>query len=76
MHTKLYTYSDKDFTDIAQIWQGTHPEDGMPLEVIQGVPKGVPIPEAPEAPEEYAPGISAEDFKEISNRLKVAANVR
>lgn len=76
VHTKLYTWSDKDFTDIAQIWQGTHPEDGMPLEVIQGVPKGVPIPEAPEAPEEFAPGISAEDFKEISKRLKVAANVR
>lgn len=75
VHTKLYTYSDSDFADIAQIWKGTHPEDGKPLQVLKGVPEGVPIKENPELPEEFAPGISPEDFKEISNRLKRAANI-
>ncbi|MDF2925987.1 MAG: manganese catalase [Paenibacillaceae bacterium] len=75
VHTKLYTYSDQDFGDIAKIWKGTHPEDGQPLEVLKGVPKGVPIQEAPELPEEFAPGISAEDFQAISKRLQQAANI-
>ncbi len=75
VHTKLYTWSDQDFSSIDQIWKGTHPEDGLPLEVIAGAPKGVPIPEAPESKEEFAPGISAEDFKEIAKRLKMAGNI-
>ncbi|WP_341280872.1 manganese catalase family protein [Paenibacillus sp. FSL H8-0537] len=75
VHTKLYTYSDNDFKTIDQIWKGTHPEDGQPLEVIHGVPKGVPVPEYPEVEEEFAPGISAEDFAAIAERLKAAGNI-
>lgn len=75
VHTKLYTWSDDDFGDVAQIWKGSHPEDGLPLEVVQGAPEGVPIPEAPEVEEEFAPGISAEDFKAIAKRLKEAGNI-
>ena len=55
--------------------KGTHPEDGQPLEVIQGIPQGFPIPEAPAVEEEFAPGISHEDFKEIARRLKMAGNI-
>ena len=75
VHTKLYTWSENDFSSIAQIWKGTHPEDGLPLEVIQGAPEGFPIPDAPAVEEEFAPGISAEDFKEIAKRLKMAGNI-
>jgi Mn-containing catalase len=75
-HTKLYTFSDKDFEDVAQIWKGAHPEDGKPLEVIQGTPKGFPVPDYPEAPEEFAPGIGPDEFKAIAERLKEAANVK
>lgn len=76
VHTKLYTWSDNDFTTIDQIWKGTHPEDGSPLEVIAGVPKGVPIPEIPPLDEEFAPGISADEFKEIAKRLKQSGNIK
>jgi len=76
VHTKLYTWSDNDFTTIDQIWKGTHPEDGSALEVIHGVPKGVPIPEAPPLDEEFAPGISADEFKEIAKRLKQSGNIK
>lgn len=75
-HTKLYTWSDKEFMDAAQIWKGAHPEDGKPLEVIQGPRPGVPIQEYPELPEEFAPGIGPDEFKQIARRLKEAANVR
>ncbi|WNS45682.1 manganese catalase family protein [Paenibacillus sp. MMS20-IR301] len=75
VHTKLYTNSDGDFTAIRQIWKGLHPEDGQPLEVIEGSPKGYPIAEAPEVPEEFAPGFSEEDFLNIAARLQAAANI-
>lgn len=75
VHTKLYTYSDSDFNDISQIWKGTHPEDGKPLEVIQGVPEGFPIPSAPAVEEEFAPGFGEEDFQQIAKRLKLAGNI-
>lgn len=76
VHTKLYTYSDSDFNDISQIWKGTHPEDGKPLEVIQGVPEGFPIPNAPAVEEEFAPGFGEEDFRQIAERLKLAGNIK
>lgn len=76
VHTKLYTWSEKDFGAIDQIWKGTHPEDGSPLEVIQGIPEGVPIKEAPAVEEEFAPGISAEEFAAIAKRLKQAGNIK
>lgn len=75
VHTRLYTHSTEDFKAIDQIWKGTHPEDGLPLEVIHGFPQGVPVPEYPELDEEFAPGISQEDFKEIAKRLKMAGNI-
>ncbi|MFD2670908.1 manganese catalase family protein [Marinicrinis sediminis] len=70
VHRKLYTFSDQDYQDIKYIWKGTHPEDGQPLEVIQGTPQGGPIPELDDLPEEFAPGISQEDFMEIAKRLQ------
>jgi len=75
VHRKLYTWSEQDFNTLGQIWKGTHPEDDQPLEVIQGAPEGVPIKEYPAAEEEFAPGISEEDFKEIARRLKIAGNI-
>lgn len=72
---KLYTFSDQDYKDVVQIWKGDHPEDGLPLEVIEGAPKGAPVPEYPEAEETFAPGISYEDFLEISKRLQKKAGL-
>ena len=70
VHRKLYTFSDNDFKDISMIWKGRHPEDGGPLEVIQGAPQGAPVPDFEDLPEEFAPGISREDFLEIAKRLQ------
>nr|WP_275980240.1 manganese catalase family protein [Halalkalibacter alkaliphilus] len=75
IHRKLYTFSDTDYQDIDKIWKGTHPEDGKPVEVIRGAPQGAPIPDYPEIPEEFAPGISHEDFLEIAKRLQRSAGI-
>ncbi len=72
---KLYTFSDHDYKAVNQIWKGTDPIDGLPLEVIQGAPVGGEIPDYPNAPETFAPGISEEDFIEISKRLQRKAGL-
>ncbi|GGK26870.1 manganese catalase [Caldalkalibacillus thermarum] len=75
VHRRLYTFSDTDYKDIALIWKGKHPLDGQPLEVIQGTPEGAPVPDLEALPEEFAPGISKEDFIEIAKRLQRSAGL-
>ncbi|SDZ18724.1 Mn-containing catalase (includes spore coat protein CotJC) [Evansella caseinilytica] len=75
LHRKLYTFSARDYQDISKIWKGTHPSDGGKLEVIQGTPQGGPIPDHEDIPEEFAPGISYEDFQEIAKRLQRSAGI-
>ncbi|CAM4284645.1 manganese catalase family protein [Paenibacillus tarimensis] len=65
----LYTWSDTDFQDISLIWKGSHPENGQPLRVINGSPEGAPVPDLEELPEEFAPGISKDDYTMIAKRL-------
>ncbi|WP_028559446.1 manganese catalase family protein [Paenibacillus pinihumi] len=73
---KLFTFSTDDYRDINQIWKGTHPETGQDLEVIIGTPEGGPVPNLKELPEEFAPGISAEDYIEIVKRLQRGAGLK
>ncbi|KUP08434.1 manganese catalase [Bacillus coahuilensis m2-6] len=65
----LYTWSDTDYKDINQIWKGTNPENGKPLRVVEGTPKGAPIPDLDDLPEEFAPGIDPDDYKRIAKKL-------
>ncbi|WP_184663808.1 manganese catalase family protein [Texcoconibacillus texcoconensis] len=75
VHRKLYTFSEHDYQEVSKIWKGKHPEDGSPLEVIKGAPEGGPVPDLDELPEEFAPGISQEDFLEIARRLQRSAGL-
>jgi Mn-containing catalase len=75
IHLRLYTFSDIDYRDIDKIWKGTHPIDGKPLKVFDGMPAGAPVPDLEEVPEEFAPGISKEDFDEIAKRLLRSAGI-
>lgn len=75
VNRRLYTFSENDFRDIGKIWKGQHPEDGQPLEVIIGHPQGAPVPDLEELSEEFAPGISEEDFMEIARRLQRSAGI-
>lgn len=56
VHLRLYTFSDTDYKDIDKIWKGTHPIDGQPLKVIDGMPAGAAMPELNEIPEEFVRG--------------------
>ncbi|GGF33677.1 manganese catalase [Halobacillus andaensis] len=65
----LYTWSDHDYRDIRQIWKGENPETGQKLRVIDGTPKGAPIPDLDDLPEEFAPGIDPDDYQRIARML-------
>lgn len=75
VHRKLYTFSDTDYKDIAMIWKGRHPDDGQPLEVINGTPAGAPAPDLADIPEEFAPGITHDEYLEIAKRLQKMAGL-
>jgi Mn-containing catalase len=75
-HRRLYTFSDHDYQKIASIWKGVHPTDGGKLEAYAGLPGyGGVIPDLPDVPEEFAPGISQEDLAAIAERLKRSAGL-
>lgn len=56
MHLKLFTFSQEDYKQVALLWNGTHPEDGQPLEVIQRAIPGNAVPDLDEEPQLNAPG--------------------
>lgn len=66
----LYTWNDVgDYADIKQIWKGNNPENGDRLIVKEGTPKGAPIPNLDDLPEQFAPGIDRDDYARIAKRL-------
>jgi Mn-containing catalase len=68
-HRKLYRFSPSDYKECAAIWQGNHPEDGKPLEFIDGPPDGGRLPELANISEAFAPEYKAEEIFEIANKL-------
>jgi len=57
LHTIMWHWSPTDqFTHLAEIWNGSHPEDGKALVVRVEMPPGFPCPELPEEPQMSAPG--------------------
>ena len=60
MHLKLYSFSQDDYKQAGLIWNGSHPEDGQPLEFVHGAIPGHTPPDLEEEPQLNAPG--ADDF--------------
>ena len=75
LHLKMLTFNeDKAYDKAALIWNGTHPEDGQPLEFISGAPEGHPIPELDEEPQLNAPGADGIDpqmFGDIAKKMGI-----
>jgi len=74
-HTKLYRFSPTDYNELAAVWNGTHPETGDPLVVIDTPPAGhVPV-DLPAQPAGWAPDYAPEEIAEIAKKLRVAAGL-
>lgn len=74
LHRRLYTFSKEDYQKAGLVFNGNHPEDGMPLEVVFGAPEGVPVPDLDEEPQLNAPGaedIDPEMFKDIAKKMGI-----
>ncbi len=74
LHLKLYTYSQDDFQQAGLIWNGNHPEDGKPLEVVFGAPEGFTPPDLEEEPQMNAPGADDYDpqmFADMAKKLGI-----
>lgn len=73
-HRRLYTFSQDDYQKAGIIFNGEHPEDGLPLEMVHGVPEGVPAPDLDEEPQLNAPGAEEFDtqmFKDIAKKMGI-----
>jgi Mn-containing catalase len=72
LHRILYRFSPDDYRQAGQVWNGPHPEDGQPLEFVDGPPEGAKPPDLPEEPQLSAPlgpEIDKDMFAAISKRL-------
>jgi Mn-containing catalase len=70
MHAKLYRFSETDFEGIRDLWTGTHPIDGLPLEVIDGLPEtSGSMADPPESAAVSSPGLHPDELAEVVQRL-------
>ncbi|HEV2294117.1 MAG TPA: manganese catalase family protein [Tepidisphaeraceae bacterium] len=68
-HRKLYRFSPNDYKEAGQVWQGTHPDDGQPLEFIDGPPDGGKQVDLVGISEAFAPEYKAEEIFEMAQKL-------
>lgn len=72
LHQILFRFSHEDYTQLGQIWNGSHPEDGSPLEVQDAIPTGAPPPDLEAEPQLTSPigtDIDPGMFAEIASKL-------
>lgn len=72
VHRIMWHFSPEDYTELDQIWNGPHPEDGGELEFRRNeMPEGFPWPEAPDEPQLVSPGaIDPEMLKFFAKKLE------
>jgi len=56
LHRIMYRWSPEDYPELADVWNGVHPEDGGELIVKDEIPEGAPWPEFEEEPQLNSPG--------------------
>lgn len=55
IHRILYRFSPDDYRRVGEIWNGPHPEDSQPLEVVDGPPEGGAVPDLDPEPQLTSP---------------------
>jgi Mn-containing catalase len=57
------------------VWNGSHPETGEKLEVVDDSPEGVPAYDLPPQPAVFAPDYAPEELAEIAAKLRKHAGL-
>jgi Mn-containing catalase len=65
----MLRFSPTDFQRLGEVWNGPHPEDGLPLTVSDDLPKGAPPPDLPGEPQLTAPGVDMGFVREVAERI-------
>src|ERR687886_384694 len=69
LHNQQWTFTDES-SGLSKIFNGSSPfNDGGELEAIDGVPEGAPIPNLPDAPQEFASGLDGE-LKTLTKKVQ------
>ncbi|MDO9356138.1 MAG: manganese catalase family protein [Solirubrobacteraceae bacterium] len=75
-HARIYRFSPNDFTEIAAVFNGNHPETGDPLVVVDDDPESRPRPDDPmPQPDVFAPDYAPEEIEEIADKLREKAGL-
>ena len=74
-HLKLYRFSPSDYQELAAVFNGSHPETGQELSVVDEAPEGVPPNDLPAQPSVFAPDYAPEEIAEIAKKLRKSADL-
>jgi Mn-containing catalase len=74
-HKRIYRFSPDDFKEIGAVFNGTHPETGDELEVVDGPPEGALPNDLPPQPKAFVPDFHPEEIAEIATKLRTAAGL-
>jgi Mn-containing catalase len=74
-HLRLYRFSPEDYQELAAVFNGTHPETGEDLAVIDEAPEGALPSDLPSQPAVFAPDYAPEEIAEIARKLREAAGL-
>jgi Mn-containing catalase len=75
LHLKLFRVSPSDYHELAAVFNGTHPETGEKLQVIDEPFEGVPGHDLPPQPAAFAPDYAPEEIAEIAAKLRSRAGL-
>src|SRR5919202_727108 len=69
LHNQQWTFTDES-SGLSKIFNGSSPfDDGGEVEAIDGIPQGAPIPNLPDAPQEFASGLDVE-LKRLTQQIQ------
>jgi Mn-containing catalase len=74
-HKRLYRFSPDDYRELTAVFNGSHPETGDELEVVDGPPEGAAPNDLPPQPRAFVPDYHPEEIAEIATRLRTAAGL-
>jgi Mn-containing catalase len=74
-HLRLYRFSPSDFQELAAVFNGTHPETGEELVVVDEAPEGFLPRDLPAQPAVFAPDYAPEEIAEIARKLREKAGL-
>jgi Mn-containing catalase len=74
-HRRLYRFSPDDYREIVAVFNGTHPETGEDLEIVDEAPEGAEPNDLPAQPAVFAPDYAPEEIAQIAEKLRNAVGL-